>query len=301
MREPRSNLGEADRRGENSPSVPKVAALQACFLILLGLLAAPALSDVTSPAPGATPTPPPQIYHVVTTALCARLHERVRPAVAMILQNDQTIAKSPPLFAKYARGALTAGDKADPNGQGTPQGEDSINNESPETSMALQQMSYLVFPVSHNLIAAQTLLDDPKMLAPTGNAEDDATLARIKSQLLETIAYQSASLDLINGFVATQQMGEIQHAGTEFIGAIEGSSTPNQPIKNTPNPWQDPDTPGLSPNPFNLDLSTIPGLFVGYNPLQHIVQGLDYLRTETGKREDTAGTTITDALKGCNP
>jgi hypothetical protein len=293
-------LREEERYGANSPRVPKVAALQACFLILLGVFTAPALSDGTAPAAGATPTPPPQIYHVITTPLCQRLHERVRPAVAMILQNDQTIAKSPPLFERYARGALTAGDKADPNGEGSPQGEDSINNESPETSMALQQMSYLVFPVSHNLIAAQTLLDDPRLLAPTGNADEDVALAKIKSQLLDTIAYQSASLDLINGFVATQQMGEIQHAGTEFIGAIEGSSTPSQPIKDTPNPWQDPDTPGLAPNPYNLDLSTIPGLAVGYNPLKHIEEGLEYLRTETGKREDTAAATITQALKGCN-
>jgi hypothetical protein len=268
--------------------VPKIASLQICFLILLGVLV------------GATPTPPPQIYHVITTPLCQRLHERVRPVVAMILQNDQTIAKSPPLFDRYARGAFAAGDKAEPNAQGAPQSTDSINNESPETSMALQQMSYLVFPVSHNLIAAQTLLDDPKLLAPTGNADEDATLAEIKNQLLDTIAYQSASLDLINGFVATQQMGEIQHAGTEYIAEIQGYSSSQQMVQDTPNPWQDPNTPGLAPNPYNLDLSTIPGLAVGYNPIKHIVQGLQYLQTETTKREDTAGATITQALKGCN-
>ncbi len=246
-----------------------------------------------------TPSAPPQIYHVVTTALCARLHDRVRPAVAMILQNDQTIAKSPALFAKYTRGVLSDSGGADPNGKAAPQSYDSINTETPETKMALQQMSYLVFPIAHNLISAQTLLDDPKLLAPTGNAGDDATLQAIRNQLLETIAFQSASLDLINGFVATQQMGELQHAGEEYISSIQSPDTSNTATAATPNPWQDPNTPGLTPNPYWLDLSTIPGLAVGYNPLRHITDGLDWLRTQTGQREDAAGATITKALKSC--
>lgn len=247
-----------------------------------------------------TPTPPPQIYHVVTTALCTRLHERVRPAVAMILQNDQTIAKSPALFANYARGTLSGLGGTDANGKGAPQNYDSINTETPETKMALQQMSYLVFPIAHNLISAQTLLDDPKLLAPTGNSEDDATLQAVRNQLLETIAFQSASLDLINGFVATQQMGELQHAGEEYIGSIQSPDTTNTPTAATPNPWQDPNTPGLTPNPYWLDLAAIPGLAVGYNPLKSIVDGLDWLRIRTGQREDTAGATIAQALKSCS-
>lgn len=247
-----------------------------------------------------TPTPPPQIYHVITTALCSRLHDRVRPAVAMILQNDQTIAKSPALFAKYSRGMLTGSGAADPDGKGSPQNYDSINTVTPETKMALQQMSYLVFPIAHNLIAAQTILDDPKLQATTGNAEDDAALAQIRKQLLETIALQSASLDLINGFVATQQMGELQHAGDEYISSITKPDVTNTPSAATPNPWQDPNTPGLPPNPYALDLAAIPGLAVGYNPLRRIVDGLDWLQTGTAQREEAAGGTITQALKSCS-
>ena len=37
--------------------------------------------------------------------------------------------------------------------------------------MALQQMSYLVIPIARNLIAAQTLLDDVKLVTPTGNPD----------------------------------------------------------------------------------------------------------------------------------
>ena len=269
------------------------ALLAACLLACAGFLPVAARSDGT---PAAAGTPPPQIYHLVTTALCARLHEMVKPAVAMILQNDQKIAQSPPLFKKYARGAMTGIEAANSTGAPPP---DSMNNTTPETSMALQQMSYLVFPISRNLIAAQTKLDDAKLVSPTGSPVDDATLARIKAQLLDTIAFQSASLDIINGFVATQQMGELQHVGEEYLGAIQGGDVTEPVIKNTPNPWQDPNTPGLSPNPYAFDPTTVPGLAVGYNPLSKIMDGMQWLQTETQKREDAAGKTIGAAIAAC--
>jgi hypothetical protein len=265
--------------------------LFACVLACAVFLPRQALSDNAVDSAGATP--PPEIYHVVTSALCARLHEKVRPAVAMILQNDQKIAKSPPLFKRYQQGTMTG------LGQDTAQNGDSIYTETPETRMALQQMSYLVIPIARNLIAAQTLLDDVKLIEPTGSQNDDAKLQQIKRQLLETIAYQSASLDLINGFVQTLQMGELQHAGEEYLSAIQKSDMTTQIAHETPNPWQDPNTPGLAPNPYSLDVDQIPGLSVGYNPLSRIVDGLSWLQAETQKREDVAGKTIGDVVTQC--
>ncbi len=262
------------------------------MLLLLSVLAYAGLVPAGARSQGtAASTPPPQIYHVVTTALCARLHERVRPAVAMILQNDGTIAKSPPLFKKYQRATLAAGNGGIAG--------DSMYNQSPETSMTLQQMSYLVIPIARNIIAAQTLLDDDKLLQPTGNPNDDATLSKIKRQLLETIAYQSASLDIINGFVQTLQMGELQHAGEEYLGAIQGSDITTPIVKDTPNPWQDPNAPGLPQNPYAFDVTTVPGLALGYNPLSKIMEGLQWLRSETQNREDVAGKTIEEVLNQC--
>jgi hypothetical protein len=258
-----------------------------CVLAGAGLLPSQARSGATAAA-----TSPPQIYHIVTTALCARLHDTVRPAVAMVLENDRTIAKSPPLFHRYQRAIVE-------NGTASGVGADSIYNSSPETSMTLQQMSYLVLPTARNIIAAQTLLDDPKFLAPTGNPADDNTLAQIKKQLLQTIAYQSASLDLMNGFVQTFQMGEIQHAGEEYLGAIQGTDSTSKINSATPNPWQDPNEPGLAPNPYVLEPTQIPGLALGYNPISNIIDGLQWLRTSTGRSEDTAGSTISAALAQC--
>jgi hypothetical protein len=271
-------------------------------LLWTGVLSCTCLLPLPARSDGAatTATPPPQIYHIVTTALCARLHESVRPAVAMILQNDQKIAKSPPLFKKYQRGTLSAQDPAAGEySNGAPPAYDSMNNTSPETSMALQQMSYLVIPIARNLIAAQTLLDSVKLVEPTGNSTDDSTLQKIKNQLLDTIAFQSASLDVINGFVQTQQMGELQHVGEDYLGAIQGNDTTTTIAQATPNPWQDPNTPGLAPNPYAFDVTTVPGLAVGYNPLNRVMEGLQWLQSETQKREDAAGQTIAAVVSQC--
>ncbi|MBV8284262.1 MAG: hypothetical protein JO175_06400 [Candidatus Eremiobacteraeota bacterium] len=271
--------------------------LAPCVLASLSLLPARAFADTPAPAR----TPPPQIEHIVTTAFCARLHDRVRPAVAMILQNDRSIAKSKPLFKKYARGVLGAQDPASAqysNGAPPP---DSVYATSPETNMALQQMSYLVSPIAQNVLAAEKLLTDDEYLKPTGNPDGDKKLAQIKDQLLQTIAFQSASLDLINGWVTTQQMGQLQHAGEEYIASISNGTDLSKPlIQQSPGPLQDPNAPGLSQNPYNVDPAAIPGLSVGFNPLSRIVDGIGWLQTETTKRENTAATTITAALQGCN-
>jgi hypothetical protein len=258
---------------------------------------APAFAD--TPAPDRTA--PPQIYHTRTTIFCARLHDHVRPAVGMILQNDQQIAQSPPLFSKYMRGTLAAQDPVAGNfSNGAPPAGDSIYNQSPETRMALQQMSYLVSPIAQNIIAAQKALTDEKMQASTGNPTDDAKLQKIKNQLMETIAFQSASLDLINGFVTTQQMGDLQHAGTEYLSQMEGYDSTAQITRQTPNPYQDPNTPGLPQNPYDFDPTSIPGLIVGYNPLSRIVDAMHWLKTETTKREDAVASNIDAALAACN-
>jgi hypothetical protein len=268
--------------------------------VVLTLSSLPLAGFAPTPKPSASGTPPPEIYHVVTTPLCARLHERIRPAVALILENDQVIAKSPALFKKYSVAVFGAPSQDNSNGNGAPGGNDSINVSSPATNMALQQMSYLVSPIAQNIIAAQKILTDGELDKPTGNAADDQQLAKLKASLMETIAFQSASLDLINGFVATQQMGELQHAGETYLSAITGTNTSTQLVTPaTPSALQDPNSPGLPPSPYMVDPLAIPGLQVGYNPLTRIMGGLDWTRGETSKRENADAIAVSAAIKQC--
>jgi len=260
-------------------------------------LAALALWALPLWAGAASATPPPQIYHIITTPLCARLHDRIRPAVGLILENDRTIARSRPLFDKYSIAVFgaqaTAGGDAVAR---SPSSNDSIYADSPATRMALQRMSYLVSPIAQSILAAQSLLGG---LKTTGHPDDDRQLTSIRQHLLETVALQSASLDLINGFVATQQMDELQHAGETYLGAMNGSDLSETLDKEAPSTLEDPNAPGLPPNPYAANLAAVPGLIVGYNPLSRIVSAMQWLRSETDRHENDASASIGPALAAC--
>ena len=86
--------------------------------------------------------------------------------------------------------------------------------------MALQGMENLIRPIANNIIAIQTVLDSPELRTGTGRPEDDQRLQAIREKLLKALAAQNASLDIISGFVDTQQMADLQHAGEAYINSI---------------------------------------------------------------------------------
>jgi hypothetical protein len=207
-------------------------ALSIATVMALGTFAPVLPSDAAgtsaTPAPATGSTPPPQIYHVITRPLCSELHERIAPAIGMMLENDTTIKKSPDLFKQYNHAQLYSPDftGAGSNGSGgsssaAPSASDEGNGTmNPSQNMALLGMENLIRPLANNIIAIQKLLDSPELMNGTGKPDDDQQLAAIRAKLLKAVAMQSASLDIISGFVDTQQMGDLQHAGQEYINAM---------------------------------------------------------------------------------
>src|SRR5581483_3309197 len=195
-----------------------------------------------------SPTPPPQIYRIVTRPLCSELHEHIAPAIGMMLQNDTSIKKSPDLFKQYNMATLYGSDPstaADPR-HGVP-GDPGASTSNPAQSMSLLAMENLIRPIANNIIAIQTLLDSPQLLHGTGRPEDDKRLQAIRDKLLKALATQNASLDIISGFVDTQQMADLQHSGQEYIAATTSPDT-QKAIAPTP-----------APNPLTVN-PNIPGI-----------------------------------------
>jgi hypothetical protein len=259
-----------------------VPALVAAFLLSLvfspTLVGASASGAATAALPSPVPTNPPQIYYVITRPICAQLQHTIAPAVGMLLQDDQDIAKSPPIFNQYIQNAFLS---ADPKSA-----YDSTNYSSAGRDMALQRMEALVPSLAQNVIGVQKLIEN--LSKPTGDAADDQRLKSIREELLKAVAMQSVSLDLINGFVQTQQLGDIQHAGEEYLSSINGTGTTGGA---TPAPngglaaQQDPNSPGLPPNPYQVDVAAMPGLSIGYNPVSRVVSVLGSVQEETANRE----------------
>ena len=75
--------------------------------------------------------------------LCSALATKIRPAVALMIQNDATIAKSPPLFKDYI--------------------ELSASGSNAGRNMAVMRLESLVTPLVQNSLAIQKLLDDPSV------------------------------------------------------------------------------------------------------------------------------------------
>jgi len=286
-------------------------ALPAVLVVALATMvpAPPMAVAAPTPAPAASRTPPPQIYHIITRPLCTELHKHIAPAVGMMMQNDHTIAKSPDLFKNYNKGALYGADNSASNGAGYNPGVSSNGGAAdsiftPAQNMALLGMENLIGPIANNSIAIQKILDSPELTHGTGSREDDQHLQEIRAKLLKALATQQASLDIISGFVDTQQLADIQHSGQEYIAAINqhndftGASAQYTP---TPNPaFANPNQAGLPQNPYQIDLANVPGLTLGYNPVTRLIEGLDWTISETQKREGDVAKAVMDSAALCS-
>jgi hypothetical protein len=263
--------------------------------LLCAVLAVAAPSGApAAPTEALSSTPPPEIYHGVSRPLCSALQTRIRPAIGMMIQNDQTIAKSPPMFNDYISSKVSGSDG--------------------RTNLAVMHLENLVTPLVNNILAIQKLLEDPSVFPLKPQTDDEKRLALLKDQMFKALAAQQAALDVISGFVDTQQLSAMQHEGFGYISSITNpdvAGQTNQAVTamtgGSPNQTRPPvfdDTAlhaGLAPNPQEIDLTTIPGLEVGYNPLNRLRDGVVWTQDQSKKAEATLADTVVDTARMCNP
>lgn len=273
----------------------------ACMTTVAVAVLSPALwASAVRASTSATATPPPQIYHIVTRPLCSELHERIAPAIGMLLQNDTSIKKSPELFKKYNDASLYGGDAGySPNPRVA--GDPGSSTSNMAQNMALLGMENLIRPIANNIIAIETMLDSPQLTKGSGVPEDDKRLHEIRDKLLKALAAQNASLDIISGFVDTQQMADLQHADEGYIGSINQPDTQHG-FMGTPSPsplTSNPNYAGLPPNPYTIDPAAIPGLTLGYNPVTRLIDGLTWTIDQAQTRENDAAQSVMSSAALC--
>jgi hypothetical protein len=266
-------------------------------LVLACALFAAAATIAATPAP--SPTPPPQIYRVVSRPLCSELRQRIKPAIGMMLENDATIRKSPNLFKQYNAASLDGNDAG--AAQSGPGAMDPGGTSNGSQEIALLGLENLIRPIANNIIAIQTVLDSPELRTTTGLPDDDKRLQDLRQKLLKALAVQNASLDIISGFVDTQQMANLQHAGEAYIAEVNQPET-QRAISSTPAPAPlsyDPNYAGLPPNPYTIDLATVPGLALGYNPVTRLIEALGWTIDQTATRENDAAKAVMSSAGLC--
>ncbi|MGC9991156.1 MAG: hypothetical protein ABSD52_01995 [Candidatus Cybelea sp.] len=256
-----------------------------------------AATVAATPVP--SPTPPPQIYHIVSRPLCSELRQRIKPAIGMMMENDATIKKSPSLFKQYNAASLYGSDPG--TAQSGPGAMDPGGSSNGSQQIALLGLENLIRPIANNIIAIQTLLDSPELRTTTGLEDDDKRLQDIRQKLLKALASQNASLDIISGFVDTQQMANLQHADEGYIAEMNQPDT-QRASSSTPAPdplAYDPNYAGLPPNPYTIDLATVPGLTLGYNPVTRLIEALGWTIDQAATRENDAAVAVMSSAGLC--
>ncbi len=266
----------------------------ALSVVLLYALAAGAASAAPDVLPTASPTPTPElpeIYHTLTRPLCSTLKTKIQPALGMMIQNDETIAQSPALFDQYIKRAAEQSDE----GQ----------------NIAVLRLENLVSPLVNNTLAIQKLLEDPSTFPQTAQTDDDKYLLDIKQKMLKALAAQQAAIDIINGFVDTQQLSQMQHEGFGYLSSIttgpngQGSPALEQLVGPTPDPTKPQMfdnlalNAGLAPNSYEIDPTKIPGLALGYNPISRLRDGIIWTQDQSKKTEAPLAQTIIATTRLC--
>jgi len=246
-------------------------------------------------------SPPPTIYRVVTRPLCAQLHDRIAPAIGMMLQNDTTIKKGPAYFKQYNLAALSGSGTSTNSQSDRLSGDPGSATSNMAQNIALLGMENLIRPLANNIIAIQTILDSPQLTTPSGREEDDKRLSDIRAKLLQALAAQNASLDIISGFVDTQQMADLQHADEGYISSIAQPDSQSAQVSTpAPNPlMQNPGYAGLPQNPYAIDPATIPGLTLGYNPVTRLQDALTWTISQAQTRENEAAKAVMSSAVLC--
>lgn len=161
------------------------------FGAVVTLSAGPATAG-TAPNPG--PTPLKTITNVHTSPLCTGLRKSITPAVGKVLQSDHIIASSKPLFKAFVQAST-----------------DQLTK--PAQDIAVMRLEQLVGPLVANTQRVDELLGNPYAFPKSARSNDDRQLLKMRAQLQAVNNQQKHALDVISGFVATQQLADLQAAG----------------------------------------------------------------------------------------
>jgi hypothetical protein len=261
-----------------------VAPVMLVALFVSSIAAAP-VHRVVTPAPAATPLK--TIKHVYSSRLCTLLRRSIAPAVGRVLQNDHTIARSRPLFQSYARNQAI--------------------NSPGGTDMDVERLSQLIGPLVKNTGDIERLLNDPAFGRRTKD-ESEKEVQAMRAQLARILTDQKRALDLVSGFVDTEQMGELQAAGHEYDSSLNKTGTYGRRDSSTPAPTSPTAAPqnilnaGIGTNDVtrkNDPRYTNTGSTLGYNPINAFDQQMENYQLQIAQNESSLTASIFKAIPSC--
>jgi hypothetical protein len=255
---------------------------------MLALVLAATVLPVTTPQP----QPQPALVQLKTiarlraTPFCSALRSHVAPAIEHIMATDKAIDASPPIFKTMYR-------------------DDVVLKSTGRMNLDVQHMESLITPMTSNIEAAEALLRN-------------APLGEIGRQLQSAIDRQKAALNVVSGFVATYQLGEVQRGGIpdnwrNALSANDSRSNNNASTLRSGNSATSVDGPppgasilygaGLTRTPSNPlpPDQQAENVALGFDPYLGFSHSIVQARREGDAAEGAASLAIFAALERCRP
>ncbi len=246
--------------------------------LLLVALATPA------PAPKPAPTNPfnldpvpvrsplPSIGSTRSRQLCTAIRTAVAPAVKLAMQNDHTFAGFKTALYDYT-----------------------VKDSDNAKDLHLMQMDRTVQDMVKNVDEFEKAIGSPGLDIPRGaNANDSATLLKLRQSLRGILDAQKVQLDAMSGFVETERMGRFGRQ-TESERQMSGATAPEgATVAGVATP---PPSTG-----FLRDTDTVFKRTTGRIPIDDarlLDHDLADLQAATSKREDAATAVIIPAANRC--
>jgi hypothetical protein len=242
---------------------------------------------LATPAPAATP--PKTIVQIHVSPLCTGLRQNIGPAIGKVLQNDKTIADSRPLLRGYVK---------------------AVASNSLSKDMQISRLERSITPLVKNTAAIEKLLNDPFIFPKVAVTDADRQLLQIRANLEQVVAQQKGALDVLSGFIDTEQLGQLQLAGKEYQNLTSTHEMPNaqgaagaasaRQIAPTPPPSGVlnagvQSTPGQATDPRLQET----GYSIGHNPLDVFDQAIAQYQAQLQASEGQAADLVVKALPLC--
>lgn len=258
------------------------------MLVLSVLLVAIAATAAPAPKPAPTnpfnldPVPRPTSLPVIGTTrsrpVCTAIRQAVAPAIQAAMKNDRTFAGFKTSVYDYT-----------------------VKETETSKDLRLMQMDHTVQDMVKSVDVLEKAINSPGLDVPsTANADDSATLLKLRGSLRGILSAQKVQLDAMSGFVETERMSrfgqqsETERAMSNATGPEFGSNS------YVPNAQQtQPPSSG-----FLRDTSMVfkqPAGTITLDNARLLDKDLTELQSFTTKRENAASAVIIPAAKACSP
>ncbi|MGZ6159611.1 MAG: hypothetical protein ACXWMZ_08970 [Vulcanimicrobiaceae bacterium] len=267
-----------------SESAAAAGALADAMTFASGVALAVSLA-LPSPAPTPPLVPLKTIANVRSTPFCSALRETVAPAIAALIGNDDLISASPRGFAAYSKDAYFWQSNA-------------------SATLDVARIESLITPIVKNTKSVEALLSSHRFSA-TPQSDDDTALVRIRDRLRDVLTQQKRALNIISGFVDTEQLESIAQddppARLPFVPLLAPPKDQNAM----------PAIPGIeliprgTPLPPTLDaideIRKTYGTLFSSTPVTPIIQDMAATQIATATTEALAAQSVLEAVPKCAP